>query len=190
MKKLMTLALATLAVVAAQAANINWTVSGNTTTYVYEKDGTTPYSGTVYLVLANDLTSLNNKASQKDFESALAAITLDSGESSSAGVRPATTKKLVSSDLLVADTATTFAALVYCTDADGNGWYKVGTGSQQPWADGTSTAGQRTVSTPWAKLAADTYKQAWTKAPAPIPEPATGALALAGIALLFRRRRA
>ena len=189
MKKLMTLALTTLAVVAAQAANINWSTSGNATTYAYEKDGTTLTSGTVYLVLADDLSSITGKESQKDFEKALAALTLDSSVSTSGGVKPSVTKKLVSSDKLVDGQSTTFGILTYCVDSDGNGWYHVGTATSTPWADGTPSTAQKTVTTPWAKLASDTYKVAWT-APQPIPEPATGALALAGVALLFRRRRA
>ena len=197
MKKLMTLALTTLAVVAAQAANINWTVSGTASSIVYDikPDGsgssTTTFSGSAYLIIADDLSSLSGLKSQSAFESALSAITLET-VSVSAGAKPSVTKQLVSNDQLNDGTSTTFGLLVYSTDSDGNGYYKVATVSATPWADGTPTSAQKTVTTPWAKVAADTsapWTKAWTK-PQPVPEPATGALALAGVALLFRRRRA
>ena len=189
MKKLMTLALATLAVVAAQAANINWTIGGTTTAMTYDKDGKTPTVGTIYFILADDLSSISGKETQKEFESALAAITLDSSESTSDGTHPIVSKKTVSSDLLTDGKSTTFGILTYCVDSDGKGWYHVGTATATAWADGTPATAQKAVTTAWAKLSADTYKAAWTKTES-VPEPATGALALAGIALLFRRRRA
>ena len=207
MKKLLTLALAMALVVVSNAANINWSVSGNTSTYVYlpNDDGTASgsslYSGTVYLILASDLSSLSGHTTQSDFEDALADLTLATATSSS-GVKPDVNKVLVSDDQLVAATSTTFAMLVYGTDKDGNGYYKAATATATPWADGTAANAQKTVTTAWAKLAADTqapYTSAWTLQQDPVnpddptpgvPEPATGALALAGVALLFKRRRA
>jgi hypothetical protein len=205
MKKLLTLALAMALVVVSNAANINWSVSGNTTTYVYlpndagTASGSSLYSGTVYLILASDLSSLSGHTKQSDFEDALADLTLAT-TSASSGVKPDVNKVLVSNDLLTAGSSTTFAMLIYGTDKDGNGYYKAATASATPWPDGTTANNQKTVTTAWAKLANDTqapYTSAWTKptdpdpGPTPgVPEPATGALALAGVALLFKRRRA
>lgn len=190
MKKLMTMMAVLALAITSNAASINWTVSGLASKVVNDKAGSPAANETVYLILAgtSDLASITDCADAAKFNSALSAITLDSGTTTSEGKKPSISNKVVTNDALTANTTYTFGLLYVCEDAKGDGYYKVVTASAPAYTTG-DTANAKTLSTSFANLESASWTKAYS-APAPIPEPATGALALAGVALLFRRRRA
>ncbi len=183
----------------ANAASIQWTISGLASKVLKDYQGNTAANATVYFILADDLSSLSGNETQADFETALAALTLSTATTTSEGKKPTVSKRVVSDNTkLVAGTEYTFGLLAYSKDADGNGYYTVTTASKAAYdpADPTSA---KEVQTSFATLTSTAYTSAWTLQQEPVnpddptpgvPEPATGALALAGVALLFKRRRA
>lgn len=197
MKKISLLFTSVLVATASYAANINWTISGVASKVCYDYSGSSPLQSSVYLIIADDLSSLAGFTTESEFLDGLNSLTLNSTYSTSNGKKPSVSGVTVSSEKLSGGTSYSFGLLTYTTDSEGNGWYKIGTATETAWADGTDARDQKTVSTSWATMANSTWQSAWTKqddpGPGPqpdVPEPATGALALAGVALLFKRRRA
>jgi hypothetical protein len=192
MKTLLLFSAVAALVASSQAASINWTITGNTT-YVLKDYNDNAYASTVYLVAASDLSSITDLDSKSAFEDALDDLTIVT-TSSSSGTKPSVSKQVVTDDRLTAGTPFKFGLLVVSEDSDGNGYYKVLNANGTPYATGADASAQTTLTTPWNTLGSQSWVSAWTKPTEPItpevPEPATGALALAGVALLFKRRRA
>lgn len=193
MKKLLT-ALSVIVAVFAHAANINWTISGKGTATDYAGAN---FSGTVYFILASDVSSLTGNTAEAEFLSALDNLVLEDTHTTSDGSKPSVSDVVVSDSKITGTASQTFGILIYSQDTDGNGYYKLTTASQTGYADGAGADAQTKVSTSWTTLRNADWVSAWTKptdpdpGPTPdVPEPATGALALAGVALLFKRRRA
>ena len=187
MKKLIACLVAVMAVGALHAASINWTITGSTTTVANDYLGNA-YTSKAYLVLASNLSSITSDTQTKaQFESALAALCV-SDATSSDGKKPAVSGVTVTDDKLASGVATTFGLVIVSEDEDGNGFYKVITATGTPYVTGATADAQTKVSTAW-NFGTKSWVQGYAT-PQPVPEPATGALALAGVALLFRRRRA
>ena len=93
----------------------------------------------------------------------------------------------MSSDLLTAGETYSFGLLYYSTDSKGDGYFKIATVSSQAYdpADPTSVQDAKTSFTTFGNASYGTEK-----AFSAVPEPSTAALALAGLALLIRRRKA
>ena len=194
MKKLLTFALlATVGV--ANAASINWNYNFGTRT-IKDSDGN-KLTGTAYLILADDLADIQAAADPSDpsaFLDALNDAKLDS-IGISGGKSTSTTGTASDSDL-VAGTEYDFQVLIYDTAKN---QYYVSTSKRYAAYDGASDdpALAKPVEAKFsgAELGATTGSNPntneWSSAtPSGVPEPATGALALAGIALLFKRRKA
>ena len=165
-----------LVAVSASAASIDWVVTLGRSGKFLDSTGTA-MSGTIYLVLAD---TTFNATTAEEFESQLTAATLGtdtvtSGKSSSSAVT-------ATSDKLTAGTSYDFAIVVY--DAANSQYYMSASNSQYAYTEGvddplqiTFTAAQATGNASWAP----TYTI--------IPEPASAMLALAGVAMLIRRRK-
>ena len=187
MKKLIAGLAVAMAVSVVNAASINWTVTGSVTAVVNDYQGS-PYAGTVYLVKAADLSSItfaDTEQNKADFTTALNALTITTTTPGVDGKKPSVSKQVVTDNALTAGTVFSFGLLIVSEDAQGVGYYKVLKANGTPYVTGADAWAQTTLTTPWNTLGT----QSWVKAYA-VPEPATGALALAGLALLFRRRRA
>ena len=183
-----TIILALLALVgSASAATIKWTVGGQTTFVMNDYLGNPYANQTVYLINASDVSSLTDPTQDKDtFLSNLADLTIATAQSSATGTKPDVTNvEVTSQTLMTAGTSMTFGALIFSEDKE-FGYYKLLTGPGTPYADDAPASGRNArFSSAWNTLSGKT----WTKAYA-VPEPSTAVLALAGLALLLKRRRA
>ena len=191
MKKITLLFSVAILATCSHAASINWTVSGSTTYVMKDYLGAT-YTGSVYLISAANLSTItynetSNPLTKDTFLNALTPLVLDDTESAqSDGKKPAVSQKDVTSSLMTAGTSFTFGLMIVSEDADGNGYFKYLTVNALPHATGASADAQNEVKTPWNTLGGKTWTQGYTA----VPEPSTAVLALAGLALLLKRRRA
>ena len=193
-KTILTIAVLAISLVA-NGASINWTINGKGTAYgvnasaidaTSATDSTTAVlNSTVYLILASDLTGITGAATKQAFEDALADITIDSSASTSDGTKPDVTSLPVTSSLITTSSQT-YGMLVVAQDSFGSAWYKVVTTEATGYAPGASADAQTIVTTSWTTM----RNGSWTKGYTAVPEPSTAALALAGLALLLKRRKA
>ena len=189
MKKILaTLSFVVLAA-SVQAASIDWTVSG-LNKVLTDYSGSTAAGTTVYLILADSsslasITSTDSKTlTKQEFEDALSAITIATVSSGTDGKKPATVKNTVESDLITAGSTYQMASIYLSPTSDSIYFRSSGAVSgtaYDPKVEGASGG----VGTSWATMSAAN----WTKGAA-VPEPSTAVLALAGLALLLKRRRA
>ena len=198
MKKLIAFFSVIVATVGATyAAAIDWNISGmNKVLSAY--DGTTAANTAVYLVLADttSLASITDATDEEAFNTALANIQVGVTESGIDGKKPSTTQSTVESPKLTSGTNYTFGMLYVSKDTAGNGYYRIVTSDAAAY-DTSDPSTSQAVGLSWATMSSAAWSNGWTKptdpdpGPTPgVPEPATGALALAGVALLFKRRRA
>ena len=196
----------------AGAANINWTLSGAASRVVNgvsatSADATTAgnsssaFTGTIYLLVADSASALGTDAlgdnnTESAFLDKIGALKANDDYSTSDGKHPVVTSVPISSSL-IKTSSQTYGLLVYDKDSYGNGWYKIVTATGTGYADNSPADAQTSVATSWNNIYSGSWNKAWEKptdpdpGPTPgVPEPATGALALAGVALLFKRRRA
>ena len=164
-------------------AAIEWQISGMNKALT-NYDGATAANTTVYLILADSssLASITGLENEADFTSALSAITLSTVTSGTDGKKPATLTSVVSSDLLSAGTTYTFGML-YVSEATDGGYYRY-VAATKPAYDLSDPTGKQTASLSWATMAGSTWQKGYA-----VPEPASAMLALAGVAMLIRRRK-
>ena len=175
-----------------QVATVKWSIGGSTTFVMNDKDGNPYASQLVYLIAADDLSKLNSATTKSDFESELAKLTIATATSAADGTKPTNVANLevTHEKLMTAGTQMTFGALILdiAKDTDGKDYffYKMLTAQATPYADDAPAASRTAnVRTAWNTIS----QQSWIKATA-VPEPSTAALALAGLALLLKRRKA
>ena len=189
MKKTLALLLVFLAATSVQAASIDWSLSGKNQV-LSEYGGGTASKTPVYLILADSasLASITDVVGETAFKDALSLITVATLEAGSDGKKPAglvNNTVTVASDKITAGQSYNMAMIYVSVDTDGNGWYKMASGlgvAYDPSVEGSSGL----VSTDWGTM----RSSSWTKGYSPVPEPSTAVLALAGLALLLKRRRA
>lgn len=169
----------------ANAASINWSVSGAPAGLATYYEGGTYASAPLYFIVANDLSGLTSTTQLKaDFLNNLSAITLTTATATELGKKPTISQQPVSSALLTAGTPTLFGLMYFSEDAAGNGYYKIATAGANPYSDGAPLADHTGVITSFSTMTGSGWTQAYA-----VPEPATAALALAGLAMLIRRRK-
>ena len=180
MKKFLMIAVAAMAV-ASQAASVQWQLSSTKATgyakdqtvllFVGAADETFTHGTDTGLSLAEYVDSLLAEG-----DAAATAAALDTATVTyNARLGYATASKTTA---ISYDAGTDIVGMIVVLD--GNGKY-----SGFSFATEVAGAGN----TPLLTAAADSNTGGFVDMPSQIPEPATGALALAGIALLFRRRR-
>ena len=180
MKKFITMMIVALVAVSASAASIDWQITLGRSGKFVDSTGAA-MSGTIYLVLAD---TTFNATTAEEFESQLTAATLGtdtvtSGKSSSSAVT-ATSDKLVAQS--AGGSAYDFAIVVY--DAANSMYYMSAAKSEYAYEAGVDDARNITFSAAEATGSAN-----WTPSYVIIPEPASAMLALAGVAMLIRRRK-
>ena len=186
-KTLLLLAVAFTASQLVFGASIEWYISGiNKALSNY--DGSVAASTSVYLVLADSaslstITGLEGADAATSFTEALSKITLSSVTSGTDGKKPASTRSVVSSDLISAGTQYTFGML-FVSEATDGAYYKYVTNPQTAY-DISDPTSQKTTTLSWS----DMNNASWTKGYTAVPEPASAMLALAGVAMLIRRRK-
>lgn len=143
-----------------------------------------PYASTIYLIISDDISGLAKPEQTKEqFFSALSAITINSEYTATDGKASGIMNIIVSDDDIVA--GVNVASLIV-SEENGKGYFKYLSSAAAPFNDGAADRDIQTTTTSWRNLGTTaTWIQGYT-----VPEPATGALALAGLALLFRRKRA
>ena len=189
MKKTLTIILLAACAVTSPAATIKWSVTGNNTYVINDVLGNPYANQKLYLIAASDVSSITDPTMPKStFYENLENLTIATATSASDGTKPTgVTKQEVTSNLMTAGSSFTFGALIVSEDTE-NVYYKLFTVTATPYADDAPEASRNAlVATSWAATTLD--KGSWTKAAA-VPEPSTAALALAGLALLLKRRKA
>ena len=176
MKKFVTMMVVALVAVSASAASIDWVVTLGRSGKFLDSTGTA-MSGTIYLVLAD---TTFNATTAEEFESQLTAATL--GTDTVTSGKNTGTMLTATSDAITAGTNYDFAIVVY--DTANSQYYMSASNNQYAYTAGvddplqiTFTAAQATGNASWAP----TYTA--------VPEPASAMLALAGVAMLIRRRK-
>ena len=186
MKTITTFLLATAFVFSASAASIEWSITGSTSYVMKDYLGEVYSTMPVYLIAASDVSSITDpdNLTKQQFTEALEALTIATATSAADGTKPSVTGLEVTSPLMEAGTKMKFGLLIVSEDQD-YVYYKLLTGEQTPYATGASADAHTRIQTAWNTVGGKT----WTKAAA-VPEPSTAALALAGLALLLKRRKA
>ena len=195
MKKLLTLALVASLAGITSAASIDWTISGinKAKTQINDAKGNA-LSGSVYLILASDASQLA-EATPDTFLTTLNNIKLGEAPVSSGKVDGTTTRTASSNDFVSRlDGGSQYTLQVVVYDAANKSYYLSGTKSQYAYNPADVTSGDDVAKgVTFSKDdigASSTYEASGYQQIGGVPEPATGALALAGIALLFKRRKA
>ena len=194
MKKLLTFALLA-AVGVASAASIDWKTSTARNTYVWDSDGN-KFNGTAYLVLADDVATILAPTEDKTFQDLLGDYKIDEVALSN-GAYAIPQRTTPDSTKLEDNTRYDFQVIL----VDSNGNYSLSSDTQKSKAyipgEGTGEPISFGAALLGAAGTASASTATWNEAPVyqgggqpGVPEPATGALALAGVAHLFKRRRA
>ena len=165
-----------LVAVSASAASIDWVLSLGRTGKVLDSTGAA-LTGNIYLVLAD---TTFDATSAEEFVSQLNDATLGT-TAISAGKAPSSAAT-ATSDTIKAGTAYDFAVVVY--DATAGLFYMSAVNSGKAYQQGVDDAIELTFTA--ANMAAPSQ---WTPTYTAVPEPASAMLALAGVAMLIRRRK-
>ena len=188
MKRIVTLSLIALTAIAAQAATIKWGASG---TANYGSTLLKSGASTAYLVyLGENVSDWSGFSFADDFVGSRLASKdtttyANIGSNSFIATEGSSLGGLDSVSANLTDKKSSFGVL-FTTTQGGKDYYYLG---DVFTFDTSSTSYNGTTKIFTAtSTAAPSSSATWTEAA--VPEPATGALALAGVALLFRRRRA
>ena len=190
MKNLATFILLTLAAISVNAAQIDWKI-GLSSNKFYDAKGNELASVDAYLILESNYdgweSKLSTPSSASEVGSVLSSISLDGAAKKYVDLSTSGTFTSASSDL-TAGTRYNFYLIV--VDPSTGNYLDLGSKNQGAYNAGdtattiTWTAAQSVFTTNPSKTQYN--KDAWTS----VPEPSTAALALAGLALLLKRRKA
>ncbi|MBQ2281439.1 MAG: PEP-CTERM sorting domain-containing protein [Kiritimatiellae bacterium] len=182
MKKLVTIMMVALVAISASAASIDWKFSGLTTAAKRIVDSTgVNYNGNIYLILADDAAALTATTTKETFESTLSSITV--GTTTVADGKATNNTATDSSWLSQAQGGSQydFQIVVY----DGAQYYLSAVKSQYAYTDPTTPT---SITFGYNDIGA-TYQNTSNVKYTAVPEPASAMLALAGVAMLIRRRK-
>ena len=180
MKKIIS-AMALVAAVAASGASIQWNLSLGRSGLIADSTGAA-LNGNLYLVLTSSAGDLASAAESDTFAATLDSVALDS-MTLSGGKNTAT--KTTTSPRLVVDQNYSFSLVVY--DA-ANSQYYLSSALGETAYDETAAVVTPTKVTFTATMVGSTSGKTW--ASTSVPEPATAALALLGLGLMIKRRKA
>ncbi len=166
-----------LIAVSASAASIDWTVNLGRSGKFVDSTGAA-LTGNIYLVLAD---TTFNATTAEEFESQLASATLGT-QGVSAGKMVTLDAQTATSSALKAGTAYDFAIVVH--DVANSQYYMSDSINRHAYTAGTDDPVQLTFTATQA-----TGNASWAPTYTIIPEPASAMLALAGVAMLIRRRK-
>ena len=189
MKKILAIAVCAGFTLSVQAASILWTVSGSTSFVMKDYLGNDYKNQSIYLIAGADVSSItyteDNKLTKDEFVGNLSDLTIQTATTSATGTKPTVSKLEVQSDFMNAGSLFTFGVLMFAEDRDGNGYYRLLTGTGTPFATGADASAQTTFTSAYNTLGGKSWTQAYA-----VPEPATAALALLGLGLMIKRRKA
>ena len=183
MKKLLVLVLFTAFAGFASAGSIQWNLSLGRNGFIADSNGD-KMTGTLYFLLTDTASSLSDTVASNTFADTLSSVALDSMEltnGKNTEVRTVTTSNTV----LTPDTEYSFSLVVF--DTVNKQYYVSGSYSQLAY-DESADVVTATTATFTTSEVGSTYSATWS--PTSVPEPSTAALALAGLALLIKRRKA
>ena len=169
----------------AMGASMDWTMNYGRNGYAADKSGN-KFTGTVYLLLTDSISGLSGFTSSSAFETALNEVALGSTTLTDG---KNTDRQTATSSLLTAPNTYSVSVLFY--DAANKAFYTSTSVSGSAYNLGGDTYGDAqgvTFSATNLSANSDAARAGvtWT----PVPEPSTAALALAGLALLLKRRKA
>ena len=174
----------------ASAGSINWGFTGiNKAATLITDANDNAYTGDIYLILASNAASLEGLTTKSDFETALADITL--GTAAVTDGKISSTQTATSSSLVAkvdgGPNSYTFQVVVY--DAVNMAYYLSGTAEKNAYSlAGVAANTDAATSIVFTKtMIGKSSSPSWSPS---VPEPSTAALALAGLALLLKRRKA
>lgn len=182
MKKLLVLALCA-ACGLASAASIQWNMNLGRSGYIADANGD-KMTGTLYFLLTDTANSLSDAVASDTFADTLSSVALGSMELT-AGKN--TTVNTATSSQLTADTTYSFSLLVFDTV---NKQYYVSSALSEVAYDETADVVTPTKVTFDTSKVGSTFAASWKSTVPAVPEPSTAALALAGLAMLLKRRKA
>ena len=188
MKKSILLVLLALAL-PASAGTIDWKLNtAATSNYMVDQDGN-KLNGTAYLVLTDEYTAATISTLDDITSLALGGDSLAITDGVNKDLVTTTDSRITPVD---GTTLISFTVLLYDT---ANGSFYASTARSQTayQLSGDEFTDQKQASFNAVELYATAAKrntQTWHPAPASVPEPSSAALALAGLALLLKRRRA
>ena len=178
MKKIILSALAALAI-PASAASIDWTLNtAAAANYMVGKDGN-KLNGTAYLLLTSDVATFDSESAIQDV--ALGSATITDGVNK--------TKQTATSDKLVAPTSYSFSVLVFDSSSASYFLASAPKSEQAYNLSGDVYTDAKSITFSAAQLYASATTRG-TQTYTSVPEPATAALALLGLGLLIKRRKA
>ena len=186
MKKILAL-LAIVAAVTAPAASIDWGLSLGRNGFIADSTGA-PLQGTLYLILTSDASALAAAAEKDTFANDIDSIALGSLTTNASGKNTAV--QTATDDRLVARSAGgpqySFAIVTY--DAANKQYFVSDALAQYAYLSGTDDTTQITFAND--KVGNLVSASATWSSSVPVPEPGIACMALLGIGMMIKRRRA
>jgi hypothetical protein len=184
MKKLLFFALCTAFASLASAGSIQWNINMGRNGYIADYKGE-KMAGDIYLILASSATALEEAAANNTFVTALANASLgDPIEITSGKNNNAVNTATQPSTILAVGTEYSFSIVVF--DTANKQYYISSALSEKAYDESAAVVSPNKITFTTSEVGS-TFNANWQTS---VPEPSTAALALAGLALLLKRRKA
>ena len=182
MKKLLVLALCATVAGFASAGSIQWEISMGRNGFIADSNGD-KMTGTLYFLLTADAESLEDSVASNLFADTLDSKKLGSMELTNG--KNTALNTVTDSSLTVGETYS-FSLIVF--DTANQQYYVSDARTEKAYDEGADVVSPNRVTFTTSQVGS-TFSATW-KSTAAVPEPSSAALALAGLALLLKRRRA